>query len=63
LKGLTAGDAQVSEVHANFIINRGEATAAEVLELIEQVRTRVRAAENIELELEICVIGEQPRDV
>jgi UDP-N-acetylmuramate dehydrogenase len=62
-KGLAAGGAQVSEVHANFIVNRGEATAADVLKLIETIRERVRATENIELELEIQVVGEARRDV
>lgn len=57
-KGAAIGGAQVSERHANFIINRGTATAADVLELIERVRERVRQEEQIELELEICVIGE-----
>lgn len=59
-KGVTAGGAQVSEVHANFIVNRGQATAADVLRLIEQIRLRVRHNENIDLELEIQVVGEAP---
>jgi UDP-N-acetylmuramate dehydrogenase len=63
LKGTTVGDAQVSEVHANFIINCGKATAADVLALIDLVRERVRAEEGTDLELEICVIKEQPPDV
>lgn len=63
LKGMTVGDAQVSEVHANFIINRGRATATDVLALIEQVRERVRADEAVDLELEICVLEEQSPDV
>jgi UDP-N-acetylmuramate dehydrogenase len=58
-KGTQVGDAQVSEVHANFIINRGAATAADVLELIEKIKRRVRAEEGIELELEIRVMGEE----
>ncbi len=57
-KGRTVGDAQVSEVHANFIINRGNARAADVLELIEIVRGTVKEKEHIELELEIRVLGE-----
>jgi UDP-N-acetylmuramate dehydrogenase len=58
-KGMTLGGAQVSELHANFIINRGQATAADVLGLIQRIRDRVKAEENIDLELEIRVIGEE----
>ncbi|MGO9568426.1 MAG: UDP-N-acetylmuramate dehydrogenase [Desulfomonilaceae bacterium] len=58
-KGITVGGAQVSEMHANFIINRGQATAEDVLELILRIRERVKSEENIDLELEICVIGEE----
>jgi UDP-N-acetylmuramate dehydrogenase len=61
-KGLTAGGAQVSEIHANFIVNRGGATAADVLHLIELIRQRVKVSENIDLELEIRVIAEAPPD-
>jgi UDP-N-acetylmuramate dehydrogenase len=61
-KGLTAGGAQVSEMHANFIINRGQASAEDVLELIRRIRDRVNSAENIDLELEIRVIGEEAAD-
>lgn len=56
-KGLAVGDAQVSEIHANFIINRGKARARDVLELIETIRATVREKESVNLELEICVIG------
>jgi UDP-N-acetylmuramate dehydrogenase len=58
-KGRAVGDAQVSEVHANFIINRGNARAADVLELIDLVRGTVKEKEHIELELEIRVLGEE----
>jgi UDP-N-acetylmuramate dehydrogenase len=58
-KGRAVGDAQVSEVHANFIINRGNARAADVLELIEIVRSTVKEKEHIDLELEIRVLGEE----
>jgi UDP-N-acetylmuramate dehydrogenase len=62
-KGMSVGDAQVSDVHANFIVNRGKARAADVLELVETIRTRVREKEGLELDLEIRVIGEQsPND-
>lgn len=57
LKGLKVGDAQVSEVHANFIINRGEATAADVIGLIREIRARVRAEAGVELEPEPLLLG------
>ncbi len=59
LKGARVGAAVVSTSHANFIINQGGATAAEVLQLIEQVRTRVQALHGIELRLEIQLAGGQ----
>ena len=58
LKGLTVGGAQVSEKHAGFIVNRGEATCADVLELIRRVKERVLAATGVELETEIRFLGE-----
>ncbi|KKM12271.1 hypothetical protein SY88_03660 [Clostridiales bacterium PH28_bin88] len=57
-KGLTRGRAQVSSVHANFIVNMGGATAADVLDLIEEVRERVRREFGISLKTEIKVLGE-----
>ncbi len=45
-------------MHANFIINRGNATASDVLELIRLIRKRVQEEEGLELELEIQVFGE-----
>jgi UDP-N-acetylmuramate dehydrogenase len=56
-RGLTIGDAQVSEKHCNFLLNLGNATSAQIEELGEQVRRRVKAACNIELEWEIQRIG------
>jgi len=58
LKGLTVGRAQVSEKHANFIVNLGNATAAEVLKLMEIVRDRVLDVHKVRLEPEITIIGE-----
>lgn len=58
LKGLRVGGAQVSEKHAGFIVNRGDATADEVLRLIELVKERVRAASGVELECEPKIVGE-----
>lgn len=53
LKGLRVGGAQVSEKHAGFIINAGGATCRDILELMEQVRTRVLRETGVELEAEI----------
>ena len=53
LKGLSVGGAQVSEKHAGFIINRGGATCADVLELMCQVKDRVLAQTGVELEPEL----------
>lgn len=58
LKGLRVGDAQVSPKHANFIVNLGAASAADVLALIGQVRERVKEKLGVELELELKVVGE-----
>lgn len=57
LKGLTVGGAQVSEKHAGFIVNKGGATAADILALIEQVRQRVLDQRGVELEPEVRIIG------
>lgn len=56
-KGMTIGGAQVSTKHANFIINRGDAKAADVLALIRELRKRVRNEFGIELEQEIRQVG------
>ena len=56
-KGLRSGGAEVSSRHANFIVNSGGATAADVRELIEQIRTKVHDQFGIELELEILLVG------
>jgi UDP-N-acetylenolpyruvoylglucosamine reductase len=58
LKGARIGGASVSGVHANFIINDGTATAHDILELIEMMRARVKAAHGIELRTEVQVVGE-----
>ena len=57
LKGRAVGGAQVSEKHAGFLINRGGATCADVLELADQVRQEVLRQTGVELELEIRVLG------
>mgnify|MGYP000433416527 CR=1 FL=1 len=56
-KGLTVGGAQVSQKHANFIINLGGATAADIYELINRVRELVYEKTGIFLELEVKVLG------
>jgi UDP-N-acetylmuramate dehydrogenase len=56
-RGLVVGDAQVSELHCNFLINRGRATASDIETLGETVRARVRETSGIELEWEIKRIG------
>jgi UDP-N-acetylmuramate--L-alanine ligase/UDP-N-acetylenolpyruvoylglucosamine reductase len=58
LKGMRVGDARVSQVHGNFIVNDGAATADEVLELIGQIQARARNERGIELETEVQIIGE-----
>lgn len=58
LKGLTIGGAQVSSKHANFIINLGTATAADIEHLIEKVQLVVKEQQGVELEREIRIIGE-----
>ena len=58
LKGRMCGDAMVSDVHANFIVNTGEAGAADVLALIKEIKERVIEASGMELEEEIQVVGE-----
>ena len=57
LKGVSVGGAQVSEKHAGFIINRGGATASDILSLIKHVQARVKAQTGVTLETEIRLIG------
>ena len=58
LKGCRIGGAQVSEKHAGFIVNVGEATAADILNLIEHVQHVVQAQTGVHLETEVRVLGE-----
>ena len=51
------GDAQVSEMHCNFLINHGSASAADIEGLGEEVRRRVRETSGVELEWEIKRVG------
>jgi len=57
LKGKQVGDAQVSNRHANFIINRGAATAADILKLMRLIQSTVSASFNIMLEPEVQIVG------
>jgi len=56
-KGMRIGNAQVSDKHANFIINLGGATAEDVLTLINEISERVYKSSGIRLELETCILG------
>ena len=58
LKGTSVGDAQVSTKHANFIVNQGHASAADVLSLIKKVRARIARTMGVKLELELKVVGD-----
>ena len=56
-RGMEIGGAQVSEKHGNFIINKGGATAADVLALIEKVQSVVESKHGVRLETEVRKIG------
>ena len=58
LKGLSAGDAQVSEKHAGFVVNKGRATAKDVCELTDKIKEEVLKKSGVKLELEVVKIGE-----
>jgi UDP-N-acetylmuramate--alanine ligase len=59
LKNSSVGKARVSEVHGNFIVNDGGATAAEMIELIDKIKATARAQRGIELETEVQIVGEE----
>ena len=59
LKGLKIGGAMVSKKHAGFVVNTGEATAQDVLNLIEEVKRRVNEAHGVTLSPEVRIIGEE----
>lgn len=59
LKGLRHGGASVSRLHGNFIVNEGDATAADVLWLIGKIRDEARRERGIDLEMEVVVVGEE----
>ena len=58
MKGLRVGDAEVSTKHGNFIVNRGRATAADVIDLIGKVRRAIRQKAGVRLDLELKIVGE-----
>ncbi|MDP2726470.1 MAG: UDP-N-acetylenolpyruvoylglucosamine reductase, partial [Dehalococcoidia bacterium] len=58
LKGYRLGDAQISTKHANFMVNRGQARASDVAQLIDFARNRVQKQFGIRLDLEIEMVGE-----
>ena len=57
LKGMSVGGAMVSTKHANFIVNNGNATANDVLELVRKIQKTVKDRKNIELNLEVKLVG------
>jgi UDP-N-acetylenolpyruvoylglucosamine reductase len=63
LKDSVVGAARVSPVHANFIVNTGEATAADVITLMRRVRTQVRDQAGVTLEPEILLLGKTWEEV
>lgn len=63
IKGMAVGGAEVSSVHGNFIVNQGKASAADVIELVRQVRARVKAESGYVLEPEVLLVGQSWEDV
>jgi UDP-N-acetylmuramate--L-alanine ligase/UDP-N-acetylenolpyruvoylglucosamine reductase len=63
LKGERVGDAEVSAVHANFIVNRGNATSADIIALVRKIRARVKQARGVDLEPEVLLYGANWKDV
>ena len=58
LKESGVGKAEVSPEHGNFIVNRGQAKAADVLALIDQIKATAKAERGVELETEVQILGE-----
>lgn len=56
LKGYSIGDAKISKVHSNFIVNKGNATATDVIQLIEHVKKQIKAKYGVSLQTEIEII-------
>lgn len=57
LRGFRVGDAQIAEKHCGFVINRGNASAADVMRLVEAVKEKVKQESGVQLELEIQTLG------
>jgi UDP-N-acetylenolpyruvoylglucosamine reductase len=57
LKNRTVGGARVSDIHGNFIVNDGSATASDVLTLISQIQSIALEKRNITLETEVQIVG------
>ena len=58
LRGYSVGDAQVSEKHCGFVVNKGQATANDILTLIKDVQDKVKEEFDVNLETEVKMIGE-----
>ena len=59
LKGKAVGQAAVSDVHGNFIVNNGKATAKDILSLIESIQKTAKEERNVDLETEVKILGEE----
>ena len=59
LKGFAVGDAQVSTKHAGFLVNKGNASCNDMLNLISEIQTRVKAEFDVDIEPEVRIIGEE----
>lgn len=62
LKGYSVGDAEVSNLHAGFVVNKGKATTKEIIELIKYIREKVNTEFGVMLEPEVRIIGEEKED-
>jgi UDP-N-acetylmuramate--alanine ligase len=58
LKGSNIGQAAVSEVHGNFVVNQGGATATDILQLIDSIQRKAKSERGVELETEVKILGE-----
>ena len=59
LKGYSIGDAEISTKHAGFIVNKGKATASDVLTLVEHIKKEIKTKYDLDIELEILVLGDE----
>ena len=59
LKGKSVGDAEVSTKHAGFVINKGKATASDILKLIDIIKTTVKDKTGVDINLEVEIVGEK----